>query len=92
MAGKLADMPRYHFHVSDGRRHLDHLGTDLPSTSAAQAEGIRLAGEIIKLRKTQDWAAADLRLDVTDNGGVLLFSIDVAVTTFPAVVPEPASG
>jgi len=41
-------MPRFYFHVPDGKAQIDHEGTDLPSLEEAEREAVRTAGEIIR--------------------------------------------
>jgi hypothetical protein len=42
-----SNMPRYYFHVMDGRATIDEDGTELPDVEAARDEAIRTAGEIL---------------------------------------------
>ena len=41
-------MPRYFFHVQDGRILLDANGVELRDIAAAQTEALRTSGDIIK--------------------------------------------
>jgi uncharacterized protein DUF6894 len=41
-------MPRYYFHVEDGRRIFDDVGEDLPDISAAQTEALRASNDVLK--------------------------------------------
>lgn len=40
-------MPRYFFHVMDGKALIDEEGVDLPDINAARKQAIRTAGEIL---------------------------------------------
>ena len=41
-------MPRYFFHVYDGYSAIDRDGTELPDIDTAQAQAIRLSGELLR--------------------------------------------
>ena len=40
-------MPRYFFHVMDGRAHVDTEGSELAGLDEVRSEAIRAAGEIL---------------------------------------------
>lgn len=44
-------MPRFFFHVLDGKASIDHVGTELADVEAAEKEAMRTAGDIIRSRK-----------------------------------------
>jgi hypothetical protein len=50
-------MPKYKFHVINGSRYEDPIGTDLPNDKAAVAEGAKVAREVKSDREldAQDW-------------------------------------
>jgi hypothetical protein len=73
-------LPRYFFQVSGGNHVLDAEGSELPNASAARLQGIRFAGEILKDMPTLLYETADVKIDVTDENGQVLFK--VLVTTF----------
>ncbi|MEY9123275.1 DUF6894 family protein [Bradyrhizobium yuanmingense] len=47
-------MPRYHFHILDGKAGLDHHGTELADLDAAKEEAVKLAGEVLRESKPGD--------------------------------------
>jgi hypothetical protein len=66
-------MPRYFFHVSDGSSTPDAEGTELPDISTAQAEALRMTGEILReTRTTQPWDGTEWKLEVADERGQVL--------------------
>ncbi len=66
-------MPRYFFHVIDGRNVRDEDGTELADISVAQAEAIRLTGEILRDMAGRFWDGTEWRLEVGDEQGQVLF-------------------
>lgn len=48
-------MPRYFFHVIDGREIRDEEGTELPNIYVAQAEAICLCGEVLRDMGARFW-------------------------------------
>ena len=62
-------MPRYFFHVIDGRDILDHVGTVLSSPSEARAEAIRTAGAILRDEGDKFWDGTEWHMTVTDASG-----------------------
>lgn len=72
-------MPQYFFQVAGGNHVLDVEGRKLLNASAARIEGIKFAGEILKDMPTVLYETANLKIDVTDESGKVLFK--VLVTT-----------
>jgi hypothetical protein len=72
-------MPRYYFHLKDGRTSLDSEGTELPDVVAARHAALRLSGEI--LREGADellWGGTPWRLwvsDESDGAGETFFTL-----------------
>lgn len=66
-------MPRYFFHVDDGFSTRDNEGTDLPDIFAAQAEAIRLSGELLREMGAKFWNGTAWTLTVTDETERVLF-------------------
>ena len=80
-------MPRYHFNCADGERDYDRDGTDLDNDQQAQAEAVRVAGEVLKHDPKKVWGSGQWRVEVTNDEGVLLF----AVVTIGIDVPRPGA-
>jgi hypothetical protein len=62
-------MPRYFFHVMDGRNIIDHDGTELSGLREARAEAIRMAGAILRDEGDQFWNGTEWQMNVTDLSG-----------------------
>jgi hypothetical protein len=72
-------MPRFHFHVHDGRGLRDTDGTELPDAQAAGVEAIRFAGEILKDDARHVSSNGGCRVEVTDEAGHTLFQMSFLV-------------
>ena len=66
-------MPRYFFHIYDGYSAPDQDGTELPDIYTAQAEAIRLSGEVLREMGAKFWNGTDWKLEVADERGLVLF-------------------
>jgi hypothetical protein len=62
-------LPRYFFHVIDGREILDHEGTELLGLKEARAEAIRTAGAILRDEGDEFWNGTEWHMNVTDAAG-----------------------
>jgi hypothetical protein len=62
-------MPRYFFHVVDGREIVDDEGTELPGLRAARAEAIRTAGAMLRDEGDEFWNGTEWHMNVTDAAG-----------------------
>ena len=86
-------MPRYFFHVYDGYSDLDDTGTELPDIYTAQAEAVRLSGEVIRDMDAKFWNGTQWRLEVADGRGNVLFILRFSAeepllpTTPPGIEP-----
>lgn len=72
-------MPRYYYHVHDGRTTLDDEGVELADLKAAREMAILNSGEILKNGAGPAmWAGEPWRMWVTDGpggGGKTLFTL-----------------
>ena len=68
-------MPRYFFNTADGGRDLDQDGTDLPDHSSARVQAVQFAGMALSDEPTFLLDGGEFRVEVTDQEGVLLFSV-----------------
>jgi len=59
-------MPRYFFHVIDGREILDNEGSELAGLKEARVEAIQLAGAILRDEGDTFWRGVEWHMDVTD--------------------------
>ena len=76
-------MPVFHFNVYDGVRLPDEDGTDLPDWRQAEIAAIELAGSLIRegaIEPLREW-----HMEVTDERGLILFTIDFDLRLSPAL-------
>lgn len=66
-------MPRYFFNFFDGYSSLDADGTEFPDIYTAQAEAIRMSGEILRDMGAKFWNGTEWKLEVADERGPVLF-------------------
>lgn len=78
-------MPRYFFHVEDGRSFPDLDGVELPDLDAARIEAVRLLGGMLRDEAETFWQGDDWRMSVADAGGMALFTIDFMATMAPVL-------
>ena len=76
-------MPRYFFHRTDGHREHDNEGTELEDLPTARKEAVVYAGQTMKDHPEMVWDGGDLKIEVSDEFGLILFV--VVVTTLDAV-------
>jgi hypothetical protein len=79
-------MPRYHFHVKDGKDYQDLQGTVLPDLAAARAEALRFTGALLGEAQNQFWEGTDWTMNVTDEMGLTLFNLAFQATMAPATL------
>lgn len=80
-------MPRYFFHSVDGGRERDRDGVELPDDVAAQGMAVAFLGEFLKDDPHQLWEQGTLRVEVTNEVGVLLWTL--VTLTIDAPRPGP---
>jgi hypothetical protein len=78
-------MPRFYFHVHDGKSIIDDVGTELPDWRTARVETIRLAGHILQDEAHLIALGEDWRIGVTDRSGLLLFQMTFQVIEAPVL-------
>lgn len=71
-------MPRYFFHTDDRRSFHDEDGTPLANDAAARIEAARVLGQLLNEQPADVWNDGQFRITVTDERGVILYSLDVA--------------
>ena len=80
-------MPRYFFHVIDGRAIIDHEGTEFPNLRTARAEAIRLAGAILRDEGDKFWNGEEWHMNVTDASGQSVLKLRFSADD-QGIVPE----
>ena len=68
-------MPRYFFHVIDGRDIIDNEGSELADLKKSRAEAIQLAGAILRDEGDTFWNGQEWRLWVTDETGATVCAL-----------------
>ena len=70
-------MPRFYFHIRDGRDQFDMDGIELPDEATAQVEAIRLTGAVLRDETKHVIRAPSWTMDVTDETGRPVYRVDV---------------
>lgn len=71
-------MPHFRFNVYDGVALPDLSGRDFADLAEAQAEALRLAGELMRDGATARRLGGDWRIEVADETGRVLFRLDLS--------------
>jgi hypothetical protein len=77
-------LPRYYFNVRHNTAERDGEGSELADIQAARLAAVRLSGELIQELDRSFWDTPDWRLEVTDAGQNVLFTL-----TFSAKERDP---
>lgn len=85
-------MPRFYFHIRDGRDQFDMEGTELPDTETAHVEAIRLTGAVLEKEARRVAAGDRWTMDVTDEMGRPVYQVDVHVSSHHGSVPAAEPG
>ena len=81
-------MYRFHFNIHDGSSTPDEDGTELPDIDAARRQAAQLMGQMLCDDPDMFWNGEEWHLDVTDERGLVLFSLLFA--TVDAAAKRPA--
>jgi hypothetical protein len=68
-------MPQYHFNVINGSVCTDEVGMTLLDIKAAMVMANQEAGQLLKDGKDDLWCDGEWRLEVTDDVGLIQFSL-----------------
>ena len=68
-------MPRYFFHVINGRFDPDPVGVELDGMDSVRREAIRSAGSMLSVGE-QLWKGDAWRMVVADEAGTIVFGLD----------------
>jgi hypothetical protein len=74
-------MPRYFFHVQDGKDIPDEEGTELSSDNAAKTEAVVVAGGLLAELGSDFWNGGDWRLQVVREDGEQICELEFSATT-----------
>ena len=84
-------MPRFFFHIEEGRRLPDVEGTVLADYRAARNEGVAVLGQMIQEDPEAFWKSGSFKLTITDAAGLDLCVLDLSAVVSP-VASRPAPG
>ena len=76
---------RYYFQTEDGRCYPDRDGTELPDVAAACVESAKVLADFLKYKPRELWAHDCLSVQVSDDAGLVLFTLNVSVTMSAAM-------
>ncbi len=69
-------MPRYHFHIDDGRFWPDRDGSEYPSAKVASRAAVNIAGEMLAHIDDDFWGKVPVwEMVVTDADGFVLLTL-----------------
>jgi hypothetical protein len=68
-------VPRYFFHVQDGRAIPDLEGTELADIGNARQEAVQFAGAMLKDQAAEFWTGEEWYMEVHDQTGTALFTL-----------------
>jgi hypothetical protein len=77
-------MPRYHFHLDNGRSYPDVEGTIFPDLDEARTEAVKRSGTMLRENAETFWGGAGWKLTVTDETGLVMFTLHFAAVSSPA--------
>ena len=72
-------VPRFFFHVHNGRDRPDREGTDLPDRTTMRAEAFQMAGEMLRERG-RVLAGREWRMEVSDETGRTVLTLHFTAT------------
>ena len=76
-------MPRYFFHIRDGKDDPDTEGTELPDIDTAKVEASRLAAAALQEAPQAIWQGLRCTVEVADDNGTILFTVQVVALDTP---------
>ncbi len=77
-------MPLYHFNVQDGQNYPDLSGSEYPDLEGARTEAVRRSGELLRDNAQSFWGGNGWKLVVTDEAGMILFTLHFLAVSSPA--------
>ncbi len=80
-------MPRFFFHTNNPAERMvqDDEGMEFSSVHEAKCQAVAYAGQLLRDVAETFWNDADFELTVTDDQGLILFTMRVVGTEAPAV-------
>jgi hypothetical protein len=86
-------MPRFHFHILNGKNLYDDTGAELADIEAAKIEAVRAAGAVLSEGLSPDfWGGTAWEMVVNDNpelrSGRTFFTLTLSATEGPLSATE----
>jgi D-lyxose ketol-isomerase len=78
-------VPRFFFHTNNPQAQGGAEGIEFESIAVAKCEAVRYAGQLLCDEAQHFWDHADFELTVTDEKGLILFTMRVLGTEAPAI-------
>ena len=75
---------QFFINLAGGVYDPDSEGVGLPTISDARIEAVRFAGELLKDRPQLVWMGEEVRVEVTDENQLMLFTVIMAGVDAPA--------
>lgn len=76
---------RFFFHLEDNGEHLDDEGFLLPSLEDAKCAAVQIIAETLCHEPKRFWTAETYRVRVTNDEGLVLFTVELVATLAPAL-------
>lgn len=86
-------MPRYYFHLHDGTTHPDRDGLELADIGAARKHAASYLADLLRDGGEMIWNGEDWQLNVTDDAGLVYFTIHIVAVEAAAAkrIRKPGS-
>ena len=84
-------MPRYFFHVENGDSHTDGEGMELSGLESAREHAVGYFAELLRDSARTFWNNGDWLMRVTDEKGLVFFTLHFAATIAAAGGGAPMS-
>lgn len=78
------NVSRYLFSIIDGRRQSYPISVDAPDLAAVRIQALRTACELVNDDPDTFWRAKEWQMLVTDECGLILFTLNLHVSEAPA--------
>ena len=73
-------MPRYFFHVRDGKDVPDHDGTEIADPASVRPQAVSAAGEMLRDLGPK-WDGQEWRMTVVDEAGKMILRLSFSATS-----------
>jgi hypothetical protein len=84
-------MPRYFFHTNNPDAEKDDEGREFADIATAKREAVRHAGQLLWDVAEHFWDDADVGMTVTDDKGLILFTMQIVGRDSPGLTTGGAT-